>query len=190
MANPRRKTATIFLILLTGLLLWSCSSTATPETTVIVTVVETMPIEVTRLVEITREVMVTEIVEVPVTVTPQPPTATSDSPTPTDTPIAPTLPSIVDPLFGVTPEGRVHGWLPFFVENKTSEKLEIFVDGPIPFNRVVYAGGSQKVWLREGSYTFSVWGSGSLKYNGTFRLTIDEKHHLFLRDDKPKLWVP
>ena len=193
MAKPRLKTPTIFLLLLTALILWGCSGSSAPaEATVIVTVVETVPVEVTRVVEITQEVIVTEIIEVPVTVTPQPPTATSANPSPTDTPtpIPATLESIVDPLFGVTPEGRVHGWLPFFVDNQTSEKLEIFVTGPIPFNRVVYADSSQKVWLREGRYTFTVWEHGNLKYNGTFKITIDEKHRLFLRDDKPKLWVP
>lgn len=191
MAKTRIGIATLFFLTITATLLWGCSApTAAPASTVVVTVVETMPVEVTRLVEVTKEVFVTEVVEIPVTVTPQPPTATADIPMPTDTPIPPTLPSIVDPLFGVTPEGRVHGWLPFFVDNQTSEKLEVFVDGPIPFNRVVYADSSQKVWIREGNYTFTVWENGNLKYNGRFRITIDEKHHLFLRDDKPKLWVP
>ena len=66
MANPPLKIATLFLLLLSATLLWGCSApTAAPETTVIVTVLETMPVEVTRLVEVTKEVIVTEIVEVP-----------------------------------------------------------------------------------------------------------------------------
>ena len=192
MAKMPLKIAVVFLLILTALLRGACNGTAAPaEATVIVTVVETVPVEVTRVVEVTQEVIVTEIVEVPVTVTPHPPTATSaPTATPTQPAVAATSTSIIDPQFGITPEGRVHGWLPFYVENKTTEKLEIFVTGPIPFNRVVYAGGSQKVWLREGNYTFTVWEHGQLKYNGTFRITIDEKHHLFLREDKPKLWIP
>ena len=193
MPNSPIKIATIFLVILTALLLWGCSGTsAAPQTTVIVTVVETVPVEVTRLVEVTQEVIVTEIVEVPVTVTPQPATATPVPPSPTDTPTttSSTAYPTLSPFLQITPKERGNGWLPFFVENHTSDKLDVYVSGPIPFNRTLWKGDVQKVWLREGLYTFSVWYEGGLKYNGTFNITNIDKHKLLLRDDKAKFWIP
>lgn len=204
MPYPWLKYTHIFLIILTTIILWGCSASAPAvDTTVVVIVVETIPVEVTRMVEITRlvkvtqKVIVTEIVEVPVTITPQLPTETPNNSPTAETPIAvgntltsssvyPTL----APKLQFTPEERGDGWLPFLIENQTSDKLEIVASGPIPFNRVIWNGGVIKVWLREGFYTYSVFDGANLKYTGSFNITNIDKHLLFLRKDKGKFWVP
>jgi hypothetical protein len=168
-----------------------------------VTVVETIPVEVTRLVEVTqlvevtKEVIVTEIVEIPVTVTPQAPTATPDISAPTETPIpiedTPALPaanSTQAPVSQFTPEGRGDGWLPFYIENQTDRKLGIVASGPIPFERLVWNGQTSLVWLNEGLYTYTVWEDGSQKYSGSFNITNIDKHKLFLRENDGKFWYP
>jgi len=204
MPYPRSIITNISLIILASFILWGCSTAnPAPETTVVVTVVETIPVEVTRLVEVTQlvevthEVYVTEIVEIPVTITPLPPTETpvNSSPTETSIPIATTttLPAAVlalAPELQFTPEARGDGWLPFYIENQTDSKLEIVASGPIPFNRVVWNDQTIKVWLNEGQYTYSVWEGGSQKYSGSFNITNIDKHQLFLRENFAKFWYP
>jgi len=204
MPYPRSIFINISLIILASSILWSCSaSTPAPDTKVVVTVVETIPVEVTRLVEVTqlvevtKEVFVTEIVEIPVTITAQPPTETPDNSSPTETPIpiadTLTLPAAITPLpteLQFTPEARGDGWLPFYIENQTDSKLEIVASGPIPFDRFVWNGQTEKVWLNEGRYTYTVWEGGSQKYSGSFNITNIDKHQLFLRENDAKFWYP
>ena len=204
MPHTHSKALTIILILISAISLWGCgTSTPTTSPPEVVTVVETIPVEVTRLVEITQivevvqEVIVTEIVEIPVTVTPQPPTETPASEVPTETtdlPIHTPVPPLTDatqsPFAGFTPEARGDGWLPFFIENRTAGKLEIVASGPIPFNRVVWNGQTIRVWLREGTYIYSVLDDGNKKYGGSFNITNIDKHQLFLRENDGKFWYP
>jgi hypothetical protein len=204
MPHTHSKTLAIILILISAIILWGCgTSTPTTSPPEIVTVVETIPVEVTRLVEVTQivevvqEVIVTEIIEIPVTVTPQPPTETPVSEMPTETPDLPThtpVPPLTDatlsPYAGFTPEARGNGWLPFFIENQTDSQLAIVASGPIPFNRVVWNGQTIKVWLREGKYTYSVWEDGNQKYTGSYNITNIDKHQLFLRENDGKFWYP
>ena len=204
MPYPRSKFAILSLIMLAALILWGCStSTPAPDTQVVVTVVETIPVEVTRLVEVTqlvevtKEVVVTEIVEIPVTVTPQAPTETPNGSAPTETPIpivnTPALPTAnptLAPVSQFTPEGRGDGWLPFYIENQTDSKLGIVASGPIPFERLVWNGQTSLVWLNEGLYNYTVWEGGSQKYSGSFNITNIDKHKLFLREENAKFWYP
>jgi hypothetical protein len=204
MPHTHSKILTIILILITATTLWGCgTSTPAISTPEVVTVVETIPIEVTRLVEVTQivedvqEVIVTEIIEIPVTVTPLSPTEkpTSESPTetpdlPLNTPAPPSTGATLSPFAGFTPEARGNGWLPFYIENQTDSQLAIVASGPIPFNRVVWNGQTIKVWLQEGTYNYSVWEGGNRKYTGSFNITNIDKHQLFLRENDGKFWYP
>lgn len=198
------KIIAIFIVLLSAITLWGCSTSAPVTSTLeVVTVIETIPVEVTRLVEvtqlveITQEVIVTEIVEIPVTVTPQPPTETPATGSltetinpPSNTPTSPSTDPTLSPDSKFTPEARGDGWLPFFIENQTDSKLGIVASGPIPFDRVVWNGQTIRVWLREGTYNYSVWEGGNQKYSGSFTITNIDKHQLFLREKDGKFWYP
>jgi hypothetical protein len=204
MPHTHSKTLTIFLIIITATTLWGCgTSTPAISTPEVITVVQTIPVEVTRLVEVTQiveavqEVIVTEIIEIPVTITPQPPTETPANEPPTETlnlplntPAPPSTDATLSPFAGFTPEARGNGWLPFYIENQTDSQLAIVASGPIPFDRVIWNGQTIRVWLREGKYTYSVWEDGDQKYTGSFNITNIDKHQLFLRENDGKYWYP
>jgi hypothetical protein len=142
-------------------------------------------------------VIVTEIVEVPVTVTPLAPTKTPDISVVTETPltvadtsIPPAVNTTLPPELQFTPEARGDGWLPFFIENQTDSKLAIVASGPVPFDRFVWNDQTIKLWLNEGLYQYTVWEGGNLKYSGSFNITNIDKHQLFLRENDAKFWYP
>ena len=128
----------IFVILLaTGLLTSACGTTAT-QAPVLQTVVQTVPVEVTRnvevtrMVEITRDVVVTQVVELPVTVTPALPSVT---PTYSNAQAQATLAVNITPQ--VTPQEKYQGYTPIFIQNKTTDKMDVYLAGPDEFNLVL-----------------------------------------------------
>lgn len=180
----------LLAVILTGLFTGGCASGAT-QTVVLETVIQTVPVEVTRnvevtrLVEITREVLVTEVVEIPVTITPELPgvTPTQQSQIAIATPVINTTPQ-------VTPQQKYTGFTPIFVHNRTGDKMDVYLGGPDTFNLVLWGGDQQKIWVREGRYDYRVWLNGQDGYSGNFNIVSEDKYDLFLDAKKAILWVP
>ena len=181
----------LFVILLaTGLLTSACGTTAT-QAPVLQTVVQTMPVEVTRnveitrVVEITRDVVVTQVVQVPVTVTPALPTAT---PTYSYAGQQATLAVNLTPQ--VTPQAKFEGYTPIFIQNKTTDKLDVYLAGPDQFNLALWGGDLQKIWTREGNYEYIVSINGQEAYRGKFKITSADKYVWNLYKTKAVLQIP
>ena len=193
MWNVSKRQIIVLAVLLAALILSGCvGSSQSISTPNVVTVIQTVPVEVTRIVEITqavevtRQVVVTQIVEVPVTVTPNPTVEATPTPTlalvPTFTPILATQ---------ITPQGKGDGFSPFFLVNQTPDRLEVYITGPLtPAPVALSPNSSFKVFLREGDYSYSVWRDGKVAYQGGFRITNIDKHQLILHEDKAVFWIP
>lgn len=169
-------------------LLAACSAPSTPQT---ITVVETVPVEVTRVievplvVEVTREVPVTRVVELPVTVTP------SATPEITPTPEPSATPTFTMLLATATvPEGKVAGWAPLKVHNRTDVRLTLEISGPAYHTFYVSAGDEEMRTVPEGDYTYVVSDDLGRLYTGSFRITNPDKHELVMREDKAVFLVP
>lgn len=189
----------LFTLLLASLLAAGCAPAATP-TAMIMTVVQTVPVEVTRLaevtqmVEVTRQVVVTQLVEVTVT-PPAPETPVQGVPmTQTPTPANPTgqpAPSSnITPYSVITPDQKGQGFTPVFVQNETSDTRRVAITGPTSLEVTVSPGGSQKIWLRRGDYIFDTWKDDHKSYSGSFSITSADKYQFILRDTKAILWIP
>jgi hypothetical protein len=145
----------------------------------------TRQVEITRLVESIREVVVTQVVELPVTITPALTQAT------------PAMSSLVQPTAApanstpqVTPQEKYSGYTPIFVQNKTNDKIDIYLAGADEFNLVLWAGDTQKIWARESPYVYTVWINGQEAYNGKFKIVSADKYNLLLYEKKAVLWIP
>ncbi len=181
----------IIVAILVAIITAGCSTVAT-QTLVVQTVVQIVPVEVTRdikvtrIVEITREVVVTELVEIPVTATPALPGVTPTAVQPQfsgATPVVNTIPQ-------VTPQEKYSGFTPIFVHNRTGDKMDVYLGGPDVFNLVLWGGNQQKIWVREGPYEYKVWINGQDAYDGKFNIVSEDKYDLFLDVNKAILWVP
>jgi hypothetical protein len=187
----------MILLLLLFLLMSGCTAPTSPETTpVVMTVVETVPVEVTRqvevtrFVEVTRQVIVTQLVEIVVTPTPQ--TATS-TPIPTETikPLTPfpTLLSTAKIGGSTTPKGSSS--VPFFIENQTDDPLVLNLYGPkLLLTLSIGKDEVRKTFLKEASYTYEVLRDDQRLYAGEFTINNFDKHEFFLRENKAVLWIP
>jgi hypothetical protein len=178
------------VLVLAGFLVAGCTSAGT-QTPVVQTVVQTVEMEVTRnvvvtrIVEVTRDVVVTQVVEQQVTVTPNAPE---------------TLPAVqaqnqtaavlVNITPQVTPQEKYMGYTPIFVQNKTNDRMDVYLAGPDEFNLVLWGGNQQKIWAREGGYAYTVWINGQEAYHGKFNIVSADKYNLLLHADKAVLWVP
>lgn len=219
MLRFRSQLSFLFILLLASLLAASCSPAAAP-TPVLVTVVQTVPVEVTRQAEVTREVEVTRQVVatqlVEVTVTPplaetpvqgipmtQTPTQASpaaqtpaqgipmtQTPTPANPGGQPATTSVVTPYNQITPDQKGQGFTPVFVQNETEFTMKVSLLGPTSLLVTVSPGGSQKVWLRPGDYLYETWKDDRKSYSGSFKIASADKHLLILRDSKAILWIP
>jgi hypothetical protein len=147
------------------ILVAGCSAQTRPEiSTVIVTVVETVPVEVThqvevtRLVEVTRQVIVTQLVEFVITPTPAAP---KETPTPSElaqllTP-QPTLLSTTQIGGSTTPKSS--DAVPFFIENQTDDPLTLNLYGSqLLLTLNIGKDEIRKTFLKEGEYTYEVRG--------------------------------
>jgi hypothetical protein len=192
----------VFLFLaLTTLLAAGCGPAATP-TSVIQTVMQTVPVEVTRLaevtqqVEVTRQVMVTQLVEVtvtpPVSETPSQGIPMTQTPTPAvPNPTGQAQPSSqVTPYSWITPDQKGEGFTPVFIQNETGLTMKVAIYGPTNLEATVSSNGTQKIWLRRGDYSFQTWKDDRKSYAGSFKIASADKHLLILRDTKAVFWIP
>lgn len=189
MWRESKKTLVLVFVLFSTLALWSCSASPQPSPTPeIVTVVSTVPVEVTRIVEIpktvevTRKVMVTQVVEVPVTLTPAP--MPTDTPTPESLGYSPIYPT---PTF---PEGKVGGFSHLKLTNETEYSLVVNIYGPIVESYTLHKNMVTIKVVKEGQYTYTVIRDEKIIYRGTMNITNPDKHELKLREDKAVFLVP
>jgi hypothetical protein len=179
----------IFLLVFFAFILWGCSTPTQPaQTPVVVTVINTVPVEVTRMVpvqqtvEVTREVMVTQLVQVPVTNTP----GVGPTATPTPPPATPTfLPAATNTIVWIPtrPSTKVNGIAYFKITNNTSIKADVNFNGPVFRNFVVGGGTSLLTSMPWGSYTYQVLQEGNVAFNGQMRLVNSDKYEMIIFED-------
>jgi hypothetical protein len=180
----------IFLFVFSAILLWGCSApTPSAQTPVVVTVVNTVPVEVTRMVsvqqtvEVTRQVLVTQLVQVPVTNTPGAvPTVTSTPP-----PATPTyLPAATNTIVWIPtrPSTKVNGISYFKITNNSSVKSDVIFNGPVTRNFVVGGGTSLLTSMPWGSYTYQIIQDGKVAFSGEMRLVNSDKYEMVIYEDR------
>lgn len=182
---------TIYLIIFIAVMLSACSSPVpAPQ---VVTVVNTVPVEVTRLVEVERTVLVitevvsTQIVEVPVTVTPTATLEATPAPQATATQVVdgsivvgfgtPTLPA------DEFKDEKVQGYSILKVINESPDDLIVTVSGPEMQTLAVSSGKSINQVILEGEYLYFVERDNKVIFQGLIQLTNPDKHELVLRKD-------
>ena len=188
----RSLTIALLTFILFALFLSACAanSQAIPSTE-IVNVVETVPVEVTRLVEVpqtvevTRMVIQTAIVEVVVTETP---TATPNNPTaavtwvyaPSDTPLYAAPTNLV----------KQKGTSLIKITNQTNDVLKVELFGEDPLQVDIDPGKSVFHVLREGKYTYKVQRDNKRLYSGSISINNPDKHELILHENKATVILP
>jgi len=90
----------------------------------------------------------------------------------------------------VTPQEKYTGYTPVFVQNRTNDKMDVYLAGPDEFSLVLWGGNQQKIWVREGEYSYTVWTNGLESYRGKFNIVSADKYDLLLNESKAILWVP
>jgi hypothetical protein len=195
----RRRPILIFSICLLGAILLAAGG-CTPGPAAIsqvVTVVQTIPVEVTRLVEIVstvevdREVIVTQIVEIPVTVTPTNTLEATLTPEATATLIpGPTFTEGAFVPADYDPNNKKPGLAPLKVINETDDRLTVAISGARAFTIVLNGNDSTIEIVPEGEFSYTVWRNEQIAYQGSFRVTNPDKHELVLREDKAVFRVP
>lgn len=188
--SPTRLVRMILLVLPAVLFGCGGSPLQTPQ---VVTVVNTVPVEVTRVVpvpqtvEVIREMIVTQIIEVPVTTTPAPTSAATSTLAPTATATFARLAATATPTF---PAEKVAGFALLKITNENDIELSASISGPL---YATYAVPARLHILRivpEGRYTYAVAREGKVIYRGTMNITNPDKHELKLRADKAVFLVP
>lgn len=183
----------LILSWLAGLAMSGClSQTPVVPDTAKVTVVETLPVEVTRLVEVpvtvevTRQVIVNQTVQVPVTVTPTPEATQTQTPSLLVTLTTPMPPSPT-PTF---PLEKVEGYSVLLVVNETGDDLVVEIYGPV--DRGFTFKGSSKILekVKEGLYTYRVIKQEQIIYQGSFNITNPDKFELHIRSNKVVFLMP
>jgi len=187
------------ILLLEGLLALSvlvgCREGNQPDAeSLLVTVVQTVPVEVTRVVEVhktvevTRQVVITQLVPVLVTSTP----GLAEQATATQTPAAlltletPT-PATPTPTF---PQEKVKGFSILLVVNETDDDLVVELSGTVE-RSLLFRGPSQALErVKEGDYAYIVWRQSQVLFQGTFKITNPDKFELHIRKDKVVFLVP
>jgi hypothetical protein len=190
-----QKRALSLLGVIFSLLLWGCGGTTPlPPQTVVVTVVNNVPVEVTRVVtvqqttEVTREVVVTQFVEVPVTVTPIPSPQLSPTPTVLFNAGGPRAAAASpSPTF---PKEKVEGFSHLKLVNQTADNLVVGISGPFEQSYALSADSDRIVPVMEGNYTYIVWRQGQVLFRGQMNITNPDKHELHIRKDKVVFLVP
>lgn len=202
MLKIQPKALALFGALLLALGLWGCSPSTPPATPEVITVIQTQPVEVTRIVEIPqtveviREVMVTSVVEVPVTVTPLPTAVETATPTATATPeptATPVITLVYTPAWFKTPPPgeKVPGISLLHVINETNQTLSVEISGPIYKNYTLSPGTKAVEILPEGHYAYKVYNAAKkLLYTGEMFISNPDKFQLKLREGKAVFWVP
>jgi hypothetical protein len=179
----------IFPLVFFALLLWGCNSPTQPASTpVVVTVINTVPVEVTRIVpvqqtvEVTRQVVVTQLVQVPVTNTPGAVPTVSPTPPPV-TPTFSSAPTMTTVWIPTRPPIKVNGISYFKITNNTNVKAEVIFNGPVVRNFIVGGGTSLLTSLPWGSYTYRVIQDNKVTFSGEIRLVNSDKYELIIYED-------
>jgi hypothetical protein len=179
------------LVLVTAGLLTSACGNAATQAPIVQTLIQTVPVEVTRdvevtrMVEVTRDVIVTQVIQVPVTITPALPGATPTFQLPGQLATPP-----VNLTPQVTPQEKYEGYTPIFVHNQTSDKMDVYLAGSDVFNLALWGGDQQKIWAREGNYEYVVSINGQEAYRGKFKIASADKYVWNLYKNKAVLQVP
>jgi hypothetical protein len=186
----------LFLLLLLGgiaLLAAGCggAAQATP-TDQIVTVLQTVPVEVTRMVEVvttvevTRQVVVTVVVEVPVTpeATPTPPRPpTQPGPTisylPTSTPLSQSFDA-----------PKVGGISRLKIDNETDETLTVKISGAQSFEVELPPNRSAFLNVPYGDYTLRVYNGDDRMYTVRLSIVNPDKYEVNLGGSKATIIAP
>jgi hypothetical protein len=187
--------ALLILTSLTVLLLSACAGNSSPAIeTVVVTVVNTVPVEITRIVEVqktvevTRQVVITQQVEIPVTVTPSPTAENSPTPENTPTPTAAAfIPAAATPTF---PQEKVEGFSFLKLVNETDHNLVVNISGPFRQSYPIGSHLDRVDTVKEGKYTYTVLQDDQVIFRGTMNFTNPDKHELHIREDKVVFLVP
>ncbi len=179
------------MILATIILATGCASAPEP-TPQIVTVVETVPVEVTRMVEVlntvevTRQVVVTVVVEVPVT-----PQAT---PTATQAPAQPAAtfsylpsPTALGQAFE-TP--KAEGVSRLKLDNESDETLRIQISGPQNYELEIPDGKSAFLNVPYGEYTIRVFNGSDRLYTVRVNVVNPDKYEVNLGGSKATVMTP
>ena len=187
----------LFPFLLLGIAMAGCTGTQAVDP-LVVTVVQTVAVEVVRevtvevTVEVTRDVIVTQIIEVPVTPTPLSLTeaaSVTNQPSPAGIGTQGAQPTI-DPTLQVTPQEKGNNIAPVIVSNLTSDKLELFLTGPVNINLTLYDDNVHRIWLQKGNYSYVVYSNGQFAYDGTLKISSIDKFEIKLQKNKLVLLVP
>lgn len=179
------------LVLATALLAAGCASAPEP-TPQIVTVVETVPVEVTRVVEVlntvevTRQVVVTVVVEVPVT--PQAtPTATQAPAQPAATYSYLPTPTALGQAFE-TP--KAEGVSRLKLDNESDETLTIKISGPQNYELEIPDGKSAFLNVSYGEYTLRVYNGNDRLYTVRVNIVNPDKYEVNLGGSKATVMTP
>jgi len=181
------------LVLATAILATGCASAPQPSPTAqIVTVLETVPVEVTRIVEVlntvevTRQVVVTVVVEVPVT--PQ------TTPTATQGPVQPaaTISYLPTPtaLVQSFDAPKVQGVSRLKIDNTTDDTLTAKASGAQSFEVEIPPGRSAFLNVPYGEYTIRVYEGADRKYTVHVNCINPDKYEIILAGDKASVIEP
>lgn len=179
-----------------------CSPAASEP--VVVTVINTVPVEVTRLVEVqrtvevVREVVVTEIVEVQVPVTVTAVLEEGATPTPQASPVPSEGAGAGSAVVYASPtidlnafkDQKVQGFAPLKVINETGSTLTVVVNGPTYLSMVLGGHSSTIEIVAEAEYSYAVWEENEIIYSGTMRFTNPDKHELVIHNNRVVFKVP
>lgn len=193
----RTKILLTTLSIAASILLWGCSSQAPAQTPSVVTVEKTVPVEVTRIVqqtvEVTRQVVETSIVEVPVTVTPTATPQATSTPQVTPTPEASATPTVYyapvkpTPTF---PTEKMEGFAFLKLINETRNLLQVELDGPSYQTYTITGNGSIMRVVPWGTYSYVVKRDQQILYRGQIYLHNADKHEFKLYEDKAHFIIP
>jgi hypothetical protein len=191
--NTLRRLLIVLLLGTTALLAAGCGGAgqATP-TAQIVTVLQTVPVEVTRLVEVvntvevTRQVVVTVVVEVPMT-----PAATPTAPRPPTQPAVtyaylPTATSLVQAF--ETPKAA--GISRLKLDNETDETLTVKGSGTQNFEIELPPNKSAFLNVPYGEYTLRVYNGDDRLYTVKVNIVNSDKYEVRLGSDKATILAP
>ena len=177
----------------TAILAAGCGGAAQPTPTAqIVTVVETVPVEVTRVVEVvntvevTRQVVVTVLVEVPVT-PPATPTATRPPAQPAATiSYIPTSTALVQEFDSDKKEGVSR----LKIDNTTDETLTAMGSGTKSFEVEIPPGKSAFLNVPYGDYTIRVYEGSKRMYTAHVSCVNPDKYTIVLNGDSATVIAP
>jgi hypothetical protein len=191
--NTLRRLLVVLLLGTIALLVAGCgSATQATPTAQIVTIMQTVPVEVTRLVEVintvevTRQVLATVIVEVPMT-----PAATPTAPRPPTQP-GPTISYLPTPtalgLAFETP--KAVGVSRLKLDNETDETLTVKGSGPQNFEIELPPNKSAFLNVPYGEYTLRVYNGSDRLYTVRVNIVNPDKYEVNLGTDKATVIAP